>query len=46
MSIVIERAEQGLCPLCKEEIGTEFKVEIYNGKKIWIHKHHPTPEKK
>ena len=44
IDIVMERADQGLCPICKETIGTEFKVEIYNGKKIWICKGHPTPQ--
>ena len=42
-NLILDRAEQGLCPICKETIGTEFKVEIYNGKKVWICRQHPTP---
>jgi len=40
-SIVLERAEKSLCPICAKPITTEFKVEEYNGKKVWICKHHP-----
>ena len=39
--LVLERAGKGLCPICVKQITTEFKVEEYSGKKVWICKEHP-----
>jgi hypothetical protein len=43
--IIIDRFEEGKCPLCDEEITEDFKREEYKGKKIWIHTKHPSPKK-
>ena len=38
--LITERADKCLCPICNEDIGTEFKLVEYKGKRIWIHKRH------
>ena len=43
---ILERADKGLCPVCEKPIGADFKVEEYNGKKVWICKEHPVAETK
>ena len=44
IDVISERADRGLCPVCEKPIGADFKVEEYNGKKVWICKEHPTAE--
>ena len=46
MDVVNERYDSGLCPLCAREIGEDFKRVLYKGRKVWICKHHPSPEEK
>ena len=44
IDIITERSDKGLCPVCEKPIGADFKVEEYNGKKVWICKEHPAAE--
>ena len=46
MDEIMDRFDRGLCPVCAEEIGEDFKRVLYKGKKVWICKKHPAPEDK
>lgn len=43
-NLILERAAESVCPICTIPITTEFKIEEYNGKKIWLCRHHPVVE--
>ncbi|GAG93639.1 unnamed protein product [marine sediment metagenome] len=42
--IIIERNNEGLCPICTALISTDFKVAKYKGKPVRICKQHPMCE--
>lgn len=43
--IIIERHQECICPLCKKLLKVDSKIEEYNGKKVFICNHHPSPKK-
>lgn len=43
--IILQRDDQGLCPICAKAIPSDFRKVTYNGRDIWICvNHHVTKE--